>query len=57
MRWPALSNPNECSWFEPSVAVIFLPTAFLSFLFFVFNRDSILIVLLSYQALVYSKDG
>ena len=30
--WPALSNPNECSWFEPSVAIIFLPTAFLSFL-------------------------
>ena len=57
MRWPALSNPNECSWFEPSVAIIFFPTAFLSFLFFVFNRDSIFIALLSNQALVYSKGG
>lgn len=31
-RWPALSTLSESSCFEPSVAVIVLPIAFLSFL-------------------------
>lgn len=37
-RWPALSTPNESSWFEPSVAVMVLPIAFLSFPFLCLTR-------------------